>query len=159
MSIMLYDEGNEFSSGIFTGTIITTAERKQAVSKRSGKYSEFVELVVQFRPKEYQDDVSCYISLRIYSQKNADLALRLRRGAQVFGFVTVASDRVIRWQNDRVRLFGNATFLIPMGEILSLLIESFERKQYKYELAMYKPDPNKIDYTGDEDKTGRDVVF
>ena len=79
MSIFISDEGNAFSTAFITGTIVTKGERRQAVSKTTGKYSEFVELVVQFRQKDFPDDASCYISLRIYSQKNADLVLRLKK--------------------------------------------------------------------------------
>ena len=160
MSIFISDEGNAFSTAFITGTIVTKGERRQAVSKTTGKYSEFVELVVQFRQKDFPDDASCYISLRIYSQKNADLVLRLKKGSQVFGVATISSSRIDQWRRDRVKLFGNAGLLIPTGVLLDMAIESIDRKIYSESLTKYKPGgANELDFSGGENGTGRDVAF
>ena len=159
MAIILCDEGNAIYSGLFTGTIVTPGERKQSISKRTGRYSEYVEASVMFRRKDFDGDNSCYITLRVYSQKNADLVLQLRKGTQVFGIVSVTEQRYWQWQKDRVCLYGNATLVIPSSDFLALILESFERKKYSYELKKYSSDPKKIDYTGNSDETGRDVDF
>lgn len=160
MSIFIADEGNQFSSALITGTIVTVAERKQAVAKTTGRYSEFAELVVQFRQKDFPEDSSCYISLRIYSQKNADLALRLKRGTQVFVIATIATHRVYQWHREKVKLFGNAGLLIPTGVLLDSMMESMDRRVYSESLTKYQPgSANELDFSGGENDTGRDVAF
>lgn len=159
MGIVLSDEGNGFTSCVFTGTIATAGERKQAVSKRSGKYSEFVELVVQFRQKDFPEDSSCYMSLRIYSQKNADLALGLKRGAMVFGLATISSSRVSYWRAEGARLFGNVGILLPTTTLIDCIVSEMNRHRYEGELAKYKPDPNAIDWSGGSESFTHDVTF
>jgi len=159
MSIVVSDEGNGYTSSIFTGTVVGPGERKQAVSKKTGKYSEFVELTVQFRQKKNADDTSCYVTLRLYSQRNADLALRMSRGKSVMGIVTIDTDRIRDWQRNGTKLFGLASLLLPLGDLIDMISEHLDRKKYSANLEKYRPDPKKINYYGNEDNTGRDVEF
>ena len=159
MGIVLSDEFNGYSSCVFTGTIAVVAERKQSISKKSGKYVEFAELVVQFRQKDFPEDSSCYISLRSYSKKNADLILGLRRGTMVFGLATIATRRVNEWKIDGTRLFGNVGILLPSTTLFDCIIEQMEKRRYSEELARYKPDPNAIDWSGGSESFTHDVTF
>lgn len=159
MGIVISDEWNGYSSCTFTGTIVVAGERKQSVSKRTGRYSEFVELVVQFRQKDFPDDASCYMSLRLYAQKNADLALRLRRGTQVFGLATIATDRVEQWRRDRAKMFGNCAILLPITDLVEFVSDAMDRKKYSEALEKYKPDPNAVDWSGGGEVTAKDVMF
>ena len=159
MGIVISDEWNGYSSCTFTGTIVVPGERKQAVSKKTGKYSEFVETVVQFRQKDFPDDASCYLSLRLYAQTNADLVLRLRRGTQVFGLATITTDRVEQWRRDRAKMFGNCGILLPITDLVEFVTDAMERKKYAESLAKYKPDPNAIDWSGGGETMTHDVTF
>lgn len=159
MSIIITPDGTGFVPCLFTGTIVTPGERKQAVSKSSGKYSEFVETCVQFRRKAFEDDPSCYISLRIYSQKIADLTLKLRRGTQIWGMASVSVYHIDQWKNEHTKLFGNTDILLPISAMTEAIVEALEHRRYAESLTEYKPEPGRIDWSGGHPETGRDVAF
>lgn len=159
MSISLIDNGNGDYSALITGAISSVGIRKQAVSKVTQKYSEFVELSVSFRRRTSPEDFSHIINLRVYSKRNADLALKLGRGTQVIVYASVPQNSVESWQHMKTTLIGFVSILLPVGPLFDCITEQMERKNYMDSLKEYRPGIAEIDYSGGEDTRGRDVSF
>lgn len=135
MSLCMTDNGNGMVSFRAIGSVIRTGIVRQSINKKTGKMSEYVEIVVAYRPKQYENDLSCSINLRVYGKALSALAMKLKKGWQVAVDGNTNPSLVDAHYAEHKTLLGYATMISPVFLLSEMFMEWMERYDYTKELT------------------------
>ena len=156
MSLSMTDNGGGMLSFRAVGTIIRPGIVRQGINKKTGKLNEYVEVVVAFRPKQYEDDISCNLILRVYSKALSALTMRMKKGWNVVVDGNTNTSYVDQCYTQHKSLFGFATMIAPVNLLSEMFIEWIERHDYTKTLQRRAYE---INYGGGMDSGTEDADF
>lgn len=156
MSMTITDNGGGMVSFHAVGSIIRTGIVRQSINKKTGKLNEYVELVVAFRPKQYEDDVSCNIVLRVYSKALSTLAMRLKKGWNVVVDGNTNATMIDMNQNNHQSILGFATMIEPVNLVCEMYMDWIDRIEYTKSVQKRAYE---INYSGGMDSGPVDADF
>lgn len=157
MSLTMTDNGNGMVSFRAVGTVIREGIVKKSISKRTGKMNEYVELIMSYRPQQYEEDRSCYLSLRVYGKGVAALALQMKKGWQIAVDGNANAPDVDRSYREQSTLIGYVTMITPLRAFSDMVMDWMGKRNYIMHLT---DKANALNYAGQDARSdGRDVDF
>ena len=157
MSLTMTDNGGGMVSFRAVGTVIRESIVKKSISKRTGKMNEYVEFIMSYRPKQYDEDNSCYLIVRVYSKGVASLALQMKKGWQIAVDGNANTVDVDRCFHENTTLITYATMITPLRSFCDMLMDWMGKRNYITHLI---DKANALNYAGQDARSdGTDVDF